>query len=131
MTHNLLSINLVPRHSYTSDSLYLDGKNRAVLRSFRPQTGPAPKRDTTQRPPLPQQRLLFFIAGPLAARQIAVKFALYLDFRRARKSFEALPCNRPFASKHMLFCLRRLRHQDNFIITRQLLLAYLIWQKNK
>ena len=65
MTHNLLSINLVPRHSYTSDSLYLDGKNRAVLRSFRPQTGPAPKRDTTQRPPLTPQRLLFFIAGPL------------------------------------------------------------------
>ncbi len=60
MTHNLLSINLVPRHSYTSDSLYLDGKNRAVLRSFRPQTGPAPKRDTTQRPPLDSATFTIF-----------------------------------------------------------------------
>ena len=66
MTCKLLAIKFVPRHSYTSDSLYLDGKNRAVLRSLRPQTGPASKRDTTQRPPFPQQRLLFFIAGPLA-----------------------------------------------------------------
>ena len=28
---------LVPRYAYTPDSLYLDGKNRAMLRSFRPQ----------------------------------------------------------------------------------------------
>ena len=30
VTANLLSINLVPRHSYTSDNLYLDSKNRAM-----------------------------------------------------------------------------------------------------
>jgi hypothetical protein len=35
------------------------------------------------------------IYRPLAARQISPKFSLYLDFRRARKSFAALPCNRP------------------------------------
>jgi len=57
------------------------------------------------------------IAGPLAARQICSKSSLHKDFRRARKSFEALPCNRPFASKHMLFCLPRQRHLDNFSIT--------------
>ena len=52
--------------------------------------------------------------GPLAARQICPKFSLYRDFRRARKSFAALPCNRPFAAKHMLFCPPGLRHLDNF-----------------
>jgi hypothetical protein len=35
---------LVPRNIYKPDSLYLDGKNCAVLRLLRPQTGPAPKR---------------------------------------------------------------------------------------
>jgi len=56
-------------------------------------------------------------AEPLAARQIAAKFALYLDFRRTSKSFAALPCNRPVAAKHMLFCLPGLLRLDNFIIT--------------
>jgi hypothetical protein len=42
----------------------------------------------------------------LAARHIYPKSSLYLDFRRARKSFAALPCNHPVAAKHMLFCLR-------------------------
>ncbi len=36
--------------------------------------------------------------------------------QRARKSFEAPPCNRPVASKHMLFCQPGLRHQTNFSI---------------
>jgi hypothetical protein len=36
----------------------------------------------------------------LAARQIAAKFALYQDFRRASKSFAALPCNRPGCKTH-------------------------------
>jgi hypothetical protein len=51
---------------------------------------------------------------PLAARQICHIPSLHLDLRRARKSFEALPCNRPFASKHMLLCPPGLRHLDNF-----------------
>ena len=59
-----------------------------------------------------------FIAGPLAARQIGPKCSLYLDFRRARKSFAARPCNRPTA-KHMLFCLPGLRQLDDLIMTRQ------------
>jgi len=32
---------------------------------------------------------------PLAAIQICPKFTFYQDFRRTRKSFAALPCNRP------------------------------------
>ncbi|MCJ7449780.1 MAG: hypothetical protein MUO72_19055, partial [Bacteroidales bacterium] len=35
MTTNLLSISIVPRHSYRPDKLYHDSKNRAMLRSFR------------------------------------------------------------------------------------------------
>jgi len=60
----------------------------------------------------------------LAARQIAAKFSLYLDFRRASKSFVALPCNHSCAAKHnlsrfsgMLLCLPGLRRLDNFIKT--------------
>ena len=35
MTQNQSLIKLVPRHSYTPESLYHDAKNRAMLRSFR------------------------------------------------------------------------------------------------
>ena len=52
---------------------------------------------------------------PLAARQICPKSSLHRDFRRARKSFAALPCNRPVAAKHMLLCPPGLRHLDNFL----------------
>jgi hypothetical protein len=41
------------------------------------------------------------------------KLALYQDFRRTSKSFAARPCNRPFAAKHMLFCLPWLRRLYN------------------
>jgi hypothetical protein len=41
----------------------------------------------------------------------------YTDFRRTSKSFAALPCNRPIAAKHMLFCLPEPCRQDNFIMT--------------
>jgi len=41
------------------------------------------------------------------------KFSLHRDFRRSRKSFEALPCNPPVASKHMLLCPPGLRHRAN------------------
>jgi hypothetical protein len=59
-----------------------------------------------------------FCSYPLAVSCKANrKSSFYLDFRRARKSFAARPCNHPFAAKHMLFCLPGLRRLDNFIIT--------------
>jgi hypothetical protein len=36
--------------------------------------------------------------------------SLHSDLLRALKSLAALPCNHPFAAKHMLFCPPRLRH---------------------
>jgi hypothetical protein len=69
-----------------------------VTRNFLPSPGTG-KKQVTATQTAPNQT-----AGPLAARQIAAKFALYLDFRRTSKPFAALPCNRPYAAKHMLFC---------------------------
>jgi hypothetical protein len=47
------------------------------------------------------------------------KCSLYQDFRRARKSFAALPCNRPVAAKHMLFCPSGLSRLDKFSYIRK------------
>jgi hypothetical protein len=82
MTYKLLAINIVPRHSYNSLSLYLDGKNCAPvfsasrrirrgtacfahygLREILPRKG-----DTTRRPPFDYATFTHFIAGPLGIR---------------------------------------------------------------
>jgi hypothetical protein len=84
--------------------------NFIMTRNFLPSIGTGKKLGTATQTATNQT------AGLLAARQIAAKLSLYLDFRRTSKSFAALPCNRPFAAKHMLFCLPRLSRLDNFII---------------
>jgi hypothetical protein len=104
----------VYRDTHLAQKHTVTGKNRAIpglhRDSFPGLTGQVQGRL------LRQVTFTHYIAVPLAARQIAAKFTLYLDFRRARKSFEALPCNRPVASKHMLFCPPGLRHLDKFIV---------------
>jgi hypothetical protein len=63
VTANQLLIKLVPRHSYTLDNLYPDGKNRAVPRSFRLQGDPTPNRHPTQQPSIAPQRLRTLLPG--------------------------------------------------------------------
>jgi len=74
MTHYQIFFNLVPRHSYTPDNLYPDGKNCAVPVSHRDyfparttdvvQSGGVAK-DEAQWPVLRQVTPTNFIAGPL------------------------------------------------------------------
>jgi hypothetical protein len=69
---------------------------------------------------------------PYLLDQIYPMSSLHRDIRRTRKSFAALPCNRPCTAKHnlsrfigMIFCLPGLRHLDNFIMIQKSLPIYL------
>ena len=53
-------------------------------------------------------------AGPLAVRQIASGTHYTGICLRARKSFAALPCNHPFAAKHMLLSPRAAIYKVSF-----------------
>jgi hypothetical protein len=106
----------LPIYCTVSNSRRLSGlshlDNFIVTRNSCPLTGTLQKRM-----PTPTQTATSHTTGPLAVRQICPKFALHRDFRRARKSLAALPCNRPFAAKHMLFCPPGLRYLESFIVT--------------
>jgi hypothetical protein len=84
--------------------LYLDGKNRAMLRSFRLCVGTLLETEELfwSQPPVAQQRLLFFIAGPLGLRFRAQ----YRDSQRAKaRVWQLAIAIATTAAKHILFLL--------------------------
>jgi hypothetical protein len=118
----LFFISIVPRHSYRPENLYPDSKNRAMLRSFRLVRGLLSDAATLLQPSfLPTGRQALNNTNALYCRAVSCKAncdksSFYQDFRHASKSFASRPCNRPFAAKHMLSCLPRLCHLDNYFI---------------
>jgi hypothetical protein len=87
-----------------------------VIRFYRDETTSHRLSGLAKNSPTLTRTATYYTTGPLAARQICPKSSFYRDFRRARKSFAARPCNHPVAAKHMLFCPPGLRHLDKFII---------------
>ena len=63
MTHYQSFIKFVPRHSYTPENLCLDGKNRAMLRSFRLVPGLYPDSGFVLQPAFTQQHKRTLLPG--------------------------------------------------------------------
>ncbi|MBE0673944.1 MAG: hypothetical protein IH591_04725 [Bacteroidales bacterium] len=67
MTANQPISKFVQRNSYMPESLYPDGKNHAMLRSFRPQRDTTPNRGFYSPAFNRSAKFKHFIAGPLGA----------------------------------------------------------------
>jgi hypothetical protein len=114
VTANQLLIKLVPRHSYTSDNLYLDGKNRAVLRLLRPQRNPTLNTGFYSPASMRSATFTHFIAGPLWLIQTFT--ALYITPLRTNHNRKTISF-----SRDSTYTFTGIGHLNKFHMARQLL----------